>query len=224
MDSKIIDKIGKLLKLAESPNMEEASSALEKANQLLKEHNLQMSDISEKSDLKEVIYGESGRIVTWKKILLNEIAQFNYCTIILSKTYLNNLKNGASRFIIYGREDNIVSTKMMYEYLVSAIDRISENERKSNKYFNINDFKNGAVQNIARRLSLMKIRENNEEKGLVVLNKESQDFMLEKNPDIKEVSIKTKRTSSFEKGLTEAESISLNNQIHNFSQAKERIA
>jgi hypothetical protein len=131
MDSKIIDKIGKLLKLAESPNMEEASSAMEKAHQLLKEHNLQMSDIHEKSDLKEVIYGESGRIVTWKKILLNEIAQFNYCTIILSKTHLNNLKNGVNRFIIYGREDNIVSTKMMYEYLVVAINRISENERKS---------------------------------------------------------------------------------------------
>lgn len=221
---KIIDKIGKLLKLAESPNIEEASSAIEKAHKLLKEHNLQMSDIQEKSDLKEIIYGECGRIVNWKKILLNEIAQFNYCTIVLSKTYLNNLKNRASRFVIYGREDNIVSTKMMYEYLISAINRISKNETRRNKHFNINEFKNGAVQNIAHRLSLMKIKENDVEKGLVVLNKESQDFMLEKNPDIKEVSIKTKRTSSFEKGITEAESISLNNQIHNFSQAKEYIA
>ena len=48
---KIIDKINKLLKLAESPNIEEASSAIKKAHKLLAEYNLSLEDIHEKYDI-----------------------------------------------------------------------------------------------------------------------------------------------------------------------------
>src|SRR5574344_435336 len=137
MESKILDKINKLLKLAQSPNIEEASSAMEKAHQLLKEHNL-----------------------------LNEICTFNYCKVMLSKTFVDYRKNSSSKFVLYGREENIAATKVMYEYLVSAIDRISHESRKYD-YFNVNDFKNGAVRNIAHRLHMLRIKENNEEKALI---------------------------------------------------------
>lgn len=208
MESKILDKISKLLKLAESPNIEEASSAMEKAHQLLKEHNLQMSDIHEKSDLSEVVYGESGRIMNWKKILLNEICSFNYCTVLLSSKYR------AKCFVIYGREENIAASKVMYEYLVSAIDRIAHESRRKEQ-LNVNDFKNGAVRNIAHRLRLLRIKENDEETALVPISKEASDFMQQQNPDLKEVSIQTRNSSSLRKGFEKAESISLNSQIKN---------
>lgn len=214
MESKILDKINKLLKLAQSPNLQEASSAMEKAHQLLKEHNLQMSDIHEKSDLSEVIYGESGRIMNWKKILLNEICTFNYCKVMLSKTFVDYKKNSSSKFVLYGREENIAATKVMYEYLVSAIDRISYESRKYD-YFNVNDFKNGAVRNIAHRLHMLRIKENNEEKALIPIAKEAEDFMIQQNPNIREVSIQTRNSTSLEKGFRRAESISLNSQIKN---------
>lgn len=208
MENKILDKISKLLKLAESPNIEEASSAMEKAHQLLKEHNLQMSDIREKPDLSEVVYGESGRIMNWKKILLNEICSFNYCTVLLSS------RHRVKCFVIYGREENIAATKVMYEYLVSAIDRIAYESRRK-EWLNVNDFKNGAVRNITHRLHILRIKENNEEKALVPISKEAKDFMFQQNSNLREVSIQTKNSSSLEKGFQRAESISLSSQIKN---------
>ena len=78
MENKILDKVQKLLKLSESPNIEESKLAMEKAHQLLKEHNLSISDIHEKSDLIENCFGHSRRIVNWKKSLINAICQYNY--------------------------------------------------------------------------------------------------------------------------------------------------
>ena len=126
-------------------------------------------------------------------------------------------------FVIYGREENIAATKVMYEYLVSAIDRIAHESRRKEQ-LNVNDFKNGAVRNIAHRLRLLRIKENDEETALVPISKEASDFMQQQNPDLKEVSIQTRNSTSLEKGFRRAESISLNSQIHNFSQAKEYIA
>lgn len=212
MMDRILDKISKLLKLAESPNIEEASSAMEKAHQLLKEHNLQISDIKEKSNLSEVVYGESGRIMNWKKILLNEICSFNYCTVLLSN------RHKVKCFVIYGREENIVASKVMYEYLVSAIDRIAYESRRK-EWLNVNDFKNGAVRNIVLRLKLLKIKEKDEEKALMPISKEAEDFMFQQNSNLREVSIQTKNSSSLGKGFQRAESISLNSQVSSYATA-----
>ena len=45
-DQKILDKISKLLALSESDNPNEAAIALERAQKLMKEHSVTMTDVS----------------------------------------------------------------------------------------------------------------------------------------------------------------------------------
>lgn len=218
MENKILDKVQKLLKLSESPNIEESKLAMEKAHQLLKEHNLSISDIHEKSDLIEDSFGHSRRIVTWKKNLINAICQYNYCGLLLKGAVYSD-----SYFALYGREDNIAVTKIMYEYLVSAIERIAKEERKNNPYFNLNDFKNGAVLNISTRLRELRIEES-DSTSLVCISKEAEEFMRANNPNTQRVSLKVNNSSSTNLGFTKAESISLNSQINNERVVREYIA
>jgi hypothetical protein len=218
MENKILDKVQKLLKLSESPNIEESKLAMEKAHQLLKEHNLSISDIHEKSDLIENSFGHSRRIVNWKKSLINAICQYNYCGLLLKGQVHSD-----SYFALYGREDNIAVTKAMYEYLVNAIERIAKEERKNNSYFNLNDFKSGAVITISTRLRDLRIEES-DCTSLACVSKEAEDFMRKNNPNTQRVSLKVHNSSSTNLGFTKADSISLNSQINNGRVVRDYIA
>jgi hypothetical protein len=205
---KIIDKISKLLNLSKSPNMQEASIALEKAHTLLKEHNLKMEDIKlEKSDLIKNSFIKTKRLVNWKFILCDIICLYNYCSLVKKQQY-------ESELVVYGREENVISSKLMFEYLVSAIDRIAKNERKLNRLFNMNDFKLGASYNLISRIQKFQYKENTDnEKALVPVLKEAEDYMKKDNSNLIKAPIRESNSGSTYLGYEKAKSISLNNQI-----------
>jgi len=155
MENKIIDKINKLLKLSQSSNIEEAMSAYDKAHSLLKEYNLKIEDIKEKPETEgiELSSGKKNEC-KWKTILLNGIAKSNYCALMISKQY-------ETKYKIYGREYNVESTKVMFDYLCEAIERLTKQESKriknndllNRRIFNANSFRLGAVENLIKRLN-----------------------------------------------------------------------
>lgn len=80
----IIDRITKLLALANSPNEYEASAAAAKASELLTEHNLRLEDIKATNKSPEIPIEQkeidsSSRKVYWKGLLANVIANANFC-------------------------------------------------------------------------------------------------------------------------------------------------
>lgn len=207
MENKIIDKVNKLLKLSQSSNIEEAMSAYDKAHALLKEYNLKIEDIKEKPEVDgvEILSGKKNE-TKWKTILLNGIAKSNYCALMISKSVETNYK-------IYGRDYNIESTKIMFDYLCEAIERITKIERKNQKIFNANSFKMGAVKNVVSRLN-----EKNQKQctALVPVSKESVNALYRDNPNVKTVSTKIRIDQiSLNKGFESANNISLNQQVGN---------
>jgi len=215
---KILDKINKLLKLAESPNIEEATAAYEKAHKLLKEHNLHIEDIKEKPDIISETVGEGRRETGWKSILFTSIAESNYCSFITHKIHGCHYDSGY-KYVIYGREENIASTKVMYEYLCEAVERLAKEARSIDKRFNINSFKIGIVQNLSRRLFTIE-----ECTALVPIIKEAKDKMMEENSGVKEVSINSSDRHSTYLGFLAGDKISLNKQVGNTIRTRGVIA
>jgi len=213
MENKIIDKINKLLKLSQSSNIEEAMSAYDKAHSLLKEYNLKIEDIKEKPEIEgiELSSGKKNEC-KWKTILLNGIAKSNYCALMISKQY-------ETKYKIYGREYNVESTKVMFDYLCEAIERLTKQESKriknndllNRRIFNANSFRLGAVENLIKRLN-----EKNQQQcmALVPISKESEKALYQDNPNVRSVSTKVKfEQASLRSGYAKANDISLNSQV-----------
>ena len=116
--AKIKDRIRKLLALSSSPHEAEAAAALAKAHELLLRHGLTMSEISTgESGIRELTVVIKASIDPWEEKLLK---------CILSATFTEALKTSGDNeeeLIIIGREANIVTAKILYEYLHETIVR-----------------------------------------------------------------------------------------------------
>jgi hypothetical protein len=154
----VIEKIQKLLKLSESPNENEAQSALAKAQELLANHNLKTSDLNtDDNDIEPLILVKSKRLLSWHKTLIAELCYYNNCQSFLT-TALTERK-----ITIIGKQVNVICVQNMFDYLDQTIKRISKNKGAS--------FRMGVVCRIADRLECQqrKTQKENKEWGLVVV-------------------------------------------------------
>jgi hypothetical protein len=166
-DQKIHEKIRKLLALATSSNESEAAEAHKKAHALLREYNLAMEDIKEKPEVAGFNVAKSSREYRWKTILLNTIAEANYCELLIVR------QCGESAYRLFGREHNARAAFVMYEYLVEAVNRITEAERRE-WVINSNEFRLGAAMAIADKIHRSMVKEATISTALVPLSTESK--------------------------------------------------
>lgn len=212
----IIIKITKLFELSKSPNENEASVALSKAHDLLKNYNLKMSDISitlTKEDIdnqvKEEVLG-SGMFRDWEKILYRKIASLNFCKLILYSAY-----RGKS-LVVIGKEHNILATKLFIEYIKGSIDRLAHTQYGKGKEY-IASYKLALAIRLGERIEAMTYADLNCEcKDLVVNEQANNDkFIKEKFGDlfVKKITMVSSSHEGYSKGYKDGDSISLNKQI-----------
>ena len=143
--SKIVDKIKRLFNLSASPNENEAMQAATKAQQLLIQHNLSMSDVY-KEDCGTVEHEVEifKNIPTWKKVLIFGVATSNLCAPII-RTRKDN-ENLIRQVVFVGRPHNAVVAGLLYEYLKNEVERLS----KSTTYRT--SFRLGCSKRVSQRL------------------------------------------------------------------------
>ncbi|MDJ0556214.1 MAG: DUF2786 domain-containing protein [Microcoleaceae cyanobacterium MO_207.B10] len=154
----LLEKISKLLALANSPNENEAALAAEKAAELLAKHNLCIADLGEDQDedITKGIIDKTGRYVTWKMWILAGIASANGCQAMRS-TYTGEMR-------LVGTETNIMVSKYLYQYLTTVVDKLVKQHRGKGRSF-IHGFRVGCATRLRQRLENR--RKQMEEKGLV---------------------------------------------------------
>ncbi|GMQ64361.1 DUF2786 domain-containing protein [Vallitalea maricola] len=156
----IIEKVQKLLRLAESQNEFEAQSAVAKARLLMAKHKLSMNDIQEKED--KVVQGETEKMRSpWKRTLAHVIAKHFRC-----KTYLRHSSN-CYRVIFLGLEEDVELTSLIYKQVVNIINISSRRKRLDRKSYAI-----GFIQGLDKKLQEQSIKmkkENEEEYALVAV-------------------------------------------------------
>lgn len=153
----LLEKISKLLALANSPNEHEAALAAQKAAELLAQHNLCVADLGQDQDedITKGIVDKTGRYVTWKMWILAGIAHANGCQAMRSTS------TGEMRLV--GTETNIVVSKSLYQYLTAVVDKLVKQHRGKGRAF-INAFRVGCATRLRQRLEQHK--KYMEEKGI----------------------------------------------------------
>ena len=162
-EEKLIEKIRKLLALAESPNEYEAQLAAEKAQALLAEHNLSMSQISDRRSEDE--FEMDGELMTlsrpWRRRMAGAVARMYFCKYFYEFVY-QDAPNRSCGYIRYdkhcfvGARHNVEIAKIMFEYLESAVERMASEgartvpSRERSRY--VTSFRYGAVGRVTARI------------------------------------------------------------------------
>lgn len=204
---KVIERVRKLLALGGSSNEAEAKSAIEKAHGLLRDYNLCIEDVKEKPEIGKEIIEEGGRETKWKSFLLIRIAEANYCAFITGKAY-----GGAYYYKLYGREGNVKSATLMYEYLIEVVRRETKAAGERFSRLNKNEFAQGMALRLGSRLKEMAIRENTECTALVpVLTEAARAAEEDAHP--RHVDISVESTASRSAGYMAGADVSLTRQL-----------
>lgn len=212
-------KIKKLLALTDSPNVAEASVAMSKVHQLLKEYNLSLSDIKmdNRFSIVEDDYFTFQREKKWRTILVYDVAVANYCSCL---RYLHS--NGKVVLKIVGKEHNILATRIMLDYLLVTIDRLAQREKVDMR----GSYKMGFVNSLGIRLKAMSQTEAIECTALVVQEKSAIDQYFKERGDVKSlaVSYKVHKNGSYDQGYTDGTTVSLNRQVDSQYSDKVRVS
>jgi len=214
-----LNKIKKLLALTESPNFSEASVAMSKVHQLLKEYNLSLSDIvkDNRFSIIENDYLSFQKERKWRTILVYDVATANYCTCL---RLIHG--DGSTDLKIIGKEHNILATRIMLDYLMEAIDkrakRYPASERKS--------YKMGFVSALGKRLQKIKEEDQTQCTALVVQEKSAVDQYLKERGDVTSLSVKFKvdMNNIFNNGYEDGNNVSLNQQVSSSYSDKVRVS
>jgi hypothetical protein len=146
--TEIVDKIRKLLSLANSPNENEAGAAASKAAELLQKHNLEIDDIGEEIEIVEEVILEDESTAGWKGLLFTGISQLN------GLHSFRRRRKGSKRAkcIMVGRPLSILVGKQTYLYLRDTVERLALEHKGEGKSF-INSFKLGLASRLKQRLA-----------------------------------------------------------------------
>ena len=219
----IVEKIRKLLALGQSPNENEAKLAIERAQQLLLKYNLTISDVKAiADDVKENVVESGKRSQTWKNMLINIIAKYNYGEFLIYNG------GGSYKYVIIAKEVNSIVIHNMYEYLVETIDRLAKTYPVKGIKAK-NSYRLGLVSGLRARLEVLKSeRENNgvnfedgsQITALVVRDMEKQERQLVQNyiddkiKGVKQRKVKNHmNVSDYIAGNADSAKINLNHQI-----------
>ncbi len=211
--SDLSERIRKLLALSTSSNEAEAAAAYAKAHELLKQHNLTMADVSveEKSSVTSRVVESNAKEEHWKRLLISEVADANYCAMVV-------LKWGSYfEYKIFGREENIVGTEVMFNYLCGVVRREAAYAKRLYPRLSAVDFKKGMVMRLAQRMRSMKIQESSST-ALMCISSEAQDALNKSHPNLKNLKTSIHSGMSARLGAQAAESVSLHRQVSGSSQ------
>lgn len=153
----LIEKIRKLLALANSSNENEAAVAAEKASVLLAQYNLTLTDIGtdQETEINRKLIEQTSRYITWKMILLTGIAQGNGCEALRN--------NYTGMMTVVGTPTSLMVCQQLYDYLSKTIERRAKYRKGRGRAY-LNAFRVGCATRLSERLIAQ--REQMEESGI----------------------------------------------------------
>lgn len=217
-NEKIISRIQKLFALGESPNEAEASAAIAKAHELLREYNLALSDLPSSSGGAEGMaisqsVERKGSEELWRTMLLANVCLQNYCALIVLKG------RGSYTWKLFGREANIAASLSMFDYLSRTIRRLSDSANEvyggEEAGFSKKEFRFAMIHRLYERMEEQRLASMEQTStALTVVSTEAQDLLRKEHPRTKSRNRRAD-TNSFSAGLgrATADSVSLNRQI-----------
>lgn len=221
-NTKLVEKIKKLLSLGTSPNENEARAALAKAASLASQHGLALNEINQETgEVSDILFEPSlvatNKHTAWEGRLITCIADCFDCKVYVS--YGTN-KRSDIKYVFVGTKTD---TELCNWYFRTIRMKIIRNAK--NKCRLVKDQKNysyGAVISITERLreSYIKVKEemqSEDTKALVVCKKKSAEMEIERKVgklkrNRKVINIDN-RSSAFSNGISDGKKISIHKEM-----------
>lgn len=153
-NAEVLEKIKKLLRLAQSDNPNEAALAAAKAQELMDRHQIQAAMLDEKgaeepdedivhfSDRDDALDDLGGRRAVWKGSLASTISEHNACVAYYS----------GSRIVMVGRPTDVAAVRYLYVYAVKAIEDLVKKQGAGHGRTWYNNYRQGCVKAISEKL------------------------------------------------------------------------
>lgn len=177
----VIERVRKLLSLAQSNNANEAAAAAAAANKLMDKYRLSHADLEcsgqEAAEPIEedpdYIYA-TGKVTMWKWTLLNVLAQHYGCTIWNDTSF--DTGRQFSRFRSVGRKSDLTILRYMFAWLTMECSRITKNFAGSGRIV-INSYCDGFVSGIRQQLakSREEVKAEASSNAIVLINARSEE-------------------------------------------------
>lgn len=166
---KIIERIQKLMNVKQERGASEAEAAMaaKLVQQLLAEHNLSMAAIDRAGGTADAggkrVKDQAGfkQVYKWQQRLMRKVAEANYCTALIRHEWVDKggsqgLKYVFDGYDLIGRVDNVTTVKLMFEYLLQAIERLAREsvDNDPTRYFTreAHSFKEGCADRLMERV------------------------------------------------------------------------
>jgi hypothetical protein len=192
----VLQRIKKLLSLAESSNENEAAAAASKAQELMFKHNLEVSDVAgidlkpdEKVDEHnfDLDAGES-KLANWRSWLFSAVAETSLCQPYISRSSRGYGKRGKLYGRVIGRKSDVEVAQYTYSWLTNELERLSKQYMANQIYWDQYDSRKmrrswleGAAIGVSRKLrndfNARKVETEQSTALVVVRDKEIQDWM-----------------------------------------------
>ncbi|EKN86857.1 PF10979 family protein [Leptospira interrogans str. 2003000735] len=202
----ILDKINKLLALSSSPNANEAKSAAKQASELIQKYNVEATELERGAIIEYNLPTGKRRFRHWQRFLIAAIAKSNFCSIILKHSW-------PASFIILGREVNVETTQLMFQYLSDVALALAPKQNQTN-------FLEGFSYGIATRLQEASEHWGIEEKSSIVRIKNEDQVAIEKFKDENYVNLRKSNNKNlniwnneFQSGIDKSSRVSLARQV-----------
>jgi hypothetical protein len=144
-----MDKVERLLRLADSDNAHEAAAALGQANRLMAEHGIEQSMLgADKAEAAEAVINDytpldtSRRYVAWKGQLAMTLGKHNACRV---------WKSGGDLHLV-GRPSDVSGVRYLYAYASREIDRLARAHAQGRGRVYANNYRLGCVEGIGAAL------------------------------------------------------------------------
>lgn len=131
----ILGKVEKLFALADSANRHEAALAMQKANALLRKHNLERLDIpSIAADYDYLVLRPPGRrLAAHYKAIAGILGDFFYVLVVINRQF--SVASGEVRPVLEltGRRENLAVAEHVYHFLLSRLEALWQDYRQRHR-------------------------------------------------------------------------------------------
>lgn len=223
---KLLQRIEKLLSLAQSDNQNEALSAMEKVNDLYEKYNLDRIQTITKNKLYNYIIIDLGssKVKTHYSIICTILKRHYYINAIFSDTYHPNSNTFTKTIELFGLHENLIVGEYIFHFLCRTIEdqwkAHSKNKSLAGRFKR--SFQLGLLHGFYEKLNLSQkqrtLNKSNEDaKSLLLIKNDPdlQDFIHSHHPRLSKRTSSSGRVfgSAFSDGVENGKSIIINKGI-----------
>jgi hypothetical protein len=237
----IIEKIKKLLQLAQSSNIHEAMAATKAADLLIAKFRIDRASLQELDQDKSspvednnILY-ETARIVSWKSHLAIILSEHYGCAVF-NDTQWGASKAGhkVNRYRLVGHQSDLDLTRFMFGWITNEIERLCQANCKGQGRIVAQSYCEGAVTGINSQLKDSKVQakkaaeESGQSNALIALDNrlaESKEVMhkLHKLGKCKGYSSRRFDADAYHQGVSDGKQMHLANGLKDSNKTKQLL-